>query len=197
MLSPYLYLSSLQTLHTFPTLSLSVPLSLCLARFQGELRNICYLDNFTHQFIIISLSFFSFFIFGLYATLHNIFMDIIWETSNSPQFFLFYLYGTKKPIDVQVLLHYREKCIGLSHFFNVVPHPPGFSCPASSWFHCSSTVSFVDTLLCFLFSLSLSLSLSLNFNMNERFLVKLGPEYKNFKLNNYNLLKQKKQAHQY
>ena len=194
MLSPYLYLSSLQTLHTFPTLSLSVPLSLCLARFQGELRNICYLDNFTHQFIIISLSFFSFFIFGLYATLHNIFMDIIWETSNSPQFFLFYLYGTKKPIDVQVLLHYREKCIGLSHFFN--------GCPSSSWFFLSRIflVSlFINSKFrrySSLFSF-LSLSLSLNFNMNERFLVKLGPEYKNFKLNNYNVLKQKKQAHQY
>ena len=40
--------------------------------------------------------------------------------------------------------------------------------------------------------------------MNEIFLVKHGPEYKNSKLNNYNkpninieVLKQKKQAHQY
>ena len=48
---PYLFLSSLHP-------SLSVPLSLCLAKFRGELRNICYFNNFMHQFIIISLSFF-------------------------------------------------------------------------------------------------------------------------------------------
>ena len=160
MCSRPIYTYPVYRLYTLSPPFLSQFLSLCLARFQGELRNICYLDNFTHQFIIISLSFFSFFIFGLYATLHNIFMDIIWETSNSPQFFLFYLYGTKKPIDVQVLLHYREKCIGLSHFFN--------GCPSSSWFFLSriflvslfinSKFRRYSSLFSFL-SLSLSLSL--------------------------------------
>ena len=87
-------------------------------------------------------------------------------------------------------------------FFNatssmVVPRPLGFSCPSSSWFHCSSTISFFNTLLCcFHFFYFLY--------MNEIFLVKHGPEYKNSKLNNYNrpninieVLKHKKQAHQY
>ena len=45
------------------------------------------------------------------------------------QVFLFYLYGTKKLIDVQVLLNYREKCIGRSHVFN--------GCPSFSWLYFS------------------------------------------------------------
>ena len=45
------------------------------------------------------------------------------------QVFLFYLYGTKKLIGVQVLLNYREKCIGRSHVFN--------GCPSFSWLYFS------------------------------------------------------------
>ena len=73
---------------------------------------------------------FFFFFFGLYAILitkyfHRYYLG---ELKYS-QVFLFYLYGTKKLIGVQVLLNYREKCIGRSHVFN--------GCPSFSWLYFS------------------------------------------------------------
>ena len=77
----------------------------------------------------INYYYFSFF-FGLYAILitkyfHRYYLG---ELKYS-QVFLFYLYGTKKLIGVQVLLNYREKCIGRSHVFN--------GCPSFSWLYFS------------------------------------------------------------
>ena len=72
------------------------------------------------------------------------------------QVFLFYLYGTKKPIDVQALLGYREKCIGLSHVFN--------ACPSPSWLYLS-------LIFCKFIQNPSDLLLFLIFYMNERFLL--------------------------
>ena len=84
---------------------------------------------------------FFFFFFGLYATLitkyfHGYYLG---ELKYS-QVFLFYLYGTKKLIDVQVLLNYREKCIGMSHVFN--------GCPSFSWLYFSLKIFLVSLFNC-------------------------------------------------
>ena len=124
--------------------------------------------------LCINLLLFHFFFFFLIRNITQYFHGYYLGNIKYSQVFFFYLYGTKKPIDVQVLLHYREKCIGLSHFFN--------GCPSSSWFFLSLIflVSlFINSKFLQYSSLFTFLSLFLFiylfiFNMNERFLVKLG-----------------------
>ena len=129
--------------HSFHPLSLSLSLSLSLwgkvSRwthlqylwiFNISLNVFAYICTVNCSIILwINYYYFSFF-FGLYAILitkyfHRYYLG---ELKYS-QVFLFYLYGTKKLIGVQVLLNYREKCIGRSHVFN--------GCPSFSWLYFS------------------------------------------------------------
>ena len=134
---PFLFPSLVTILSTLSlSLSLSVGQSIevnsspIFVNFQYFIKCLClYMHSELFYNFMDQLLLFQFF-FGLYATLitkyfHGYYLG---ELKYS-QVFLFYLYGTKKLIGVQVLLNYREKCICRSHVFN--------GCPSFSWLYFS------------------------------------------------------------